>query len=155
LLGLGFILVVPATMQASTNGYNITIGSQASNIRYHPARNGPIEESWNLTYSQTNDFTLKANGIGVPSRRTTHAGAKIEMDWFGTAAYLFGFAKPSTYCISVDGGEEQDGQPAGELLGKVEGLEYGNHTLSLEVVDGGSSVEFKQALLTVQSPDTQ
>lgn len=140
------------------NFYNVSLKSQASNIRYFPYRDGPISDGWNLTYTgNQNNFTNGNNAVGNDSRRTSLVGAGFEMDWIGTAAYLFGKAEAGTYAISIDGGEAQSGQPDGAtgLLGKFEGLSNGNHTVRLDVTNttDGSEVEFREALLTIQLGD--
>jgi hypothetical protein len=132
--------------------YNVTISSQASTIRYYPQREGLMRDGWNSTYSGSTDFQKGSAGIGFAARRTVYNGARMEMDWFGTAAYLYGSAPAGSYHLSVDGGNPTVSEEdiTFGLLGKFEGLDYKNHTLLLEVVNGSSPVQFRGATLTLQ-----
>jgi hypothetical protein len=119
--------------------YNFSLDARAANIRYLPTRDGPIEQGWSY---------IPDHG---GARRTTFAGARAEIDWFGTAIEIQGAAEPSTYRIFLDEGEPQDGQPTSDgMLGTFTDLENKNHTLALEVVQGSAEVRFYQVKVTIQ-----
>jgi hypothetical protein len=119
--------------------YDLSLDARAANVRYYPSRGGPIEQGWNY---------LSKNGS---VRSTTFVGAKIEIDWVGTAVRLYGVAAPSTYRLSLDGRRLQDGQPGSDgTLGGYDGLDNTNHTVAIEVVKGLSEVRFSHARLTLQ-----
>jgi hypothetical protein len=132
--------------------YNITISSQCATIVYQPYREGLISGGWNVTYSGNDDssYNLQTIGIGASSRRTTLAGATFQIDWVGTAIYLYGSAPSGSFSVSLDGGNSVTGSPdtSQGLLNSLTGLQYGNHTVVLTVV-GGNEVNFGGAVLTV------
>ncbi|KAK7471914.1 hypothetical protein VKT23_000016 [Stygiomarasmius scandens] len=130
--------------------YNITLSSQtAYGISYSPSRNGNISTGWNVSYSDGVRDMDYGNpvGVGVDQHRTSFAGATMELDWTGTAVYLYGSAEAGSYTISVDN-ENVDVEPGGGLLGSKSGLDYGAHTVKLEVT-GGSVVAFQHADVTI------
>jgi hypothetical protein len=141
------------------NLINVTFTSQTSILRYTPQRNGPIGSGWNLTYTGTSKTRIGVVAVGNDSRRTSFTGAAVEFDWFGTAVYLYGLGEEGKYKISIDGTEEVDIGRGSEqdLLGRVEGLDYGNHTVSLECVEGSeiNPLVFRQALATIQVGDSE
>jgi len=130
--------------------YNITLSSQtAYGISYSPSRNGNISTGWNVSYTDGVKDMDYGNpvGVGVDQHRTSFAGATMELDWTGTAVYLYGSAEAGSYTISVDN-ENVDVEPGGGLLGSKSGLDYGAHTVKLEVT-GGSVVAFQHADVTI------
>jgi hypothetical protein len=113
------------------SSYFAKLDAKAGNLRFSPSRNGAIDQGWNYT----------AQGInGAATRRTTLPGAKVEIDFVGTSIQFFGQASPNSYRISVNGSSPVSGQPQGDLLGGIEGLDIGNHTVSLEVTNGASEI---------------
>jgi hypothetical protein len=123
--------------------YTLPLDARAANVRYYPSRDGPVEKGWN--------YPPNSGGI----RKTTFAGAKIDIDWVGTGIQLFGIASQSAYNLTLDGGEPQVGQPMSDgTLGTFSELDNKNHTVSIEVVGGSSEVVFSQAHLTLQLGET-
>ncbi|KAK1220824.1 hypothetical protein PQX77_016395 [Marasmius sp. AFHP31] len=133
--------------------YNITLSSQTATISYSPAREGRVNAGWNSTYSaggRSGPNLPRPQGVGADYHRTTLAGASLELEWDGTAVYLYGNASAGSYRISVDGvdiGASND-VPTGGLLGSKTGLKYGSHTVKLEVL-GTGEVAFQYAEATI------
>ena len=135
--------------------YNITISSQCPNFQYYPARDGLINQGWNVTYSGSNDSQwyfdgVSEIGVGIPSHRTALPGAYVELRWLGTAIYLYGSVSPySVHSIQVDGIEARGtGDLNSGLLARVIGLPYGPHKLHLSTGDN-QVLTLRGAVLTV------
>jgi glycosidase len=118
---------------------NITVSSQSPTFQYSPARDGPINTGWNVTYTGNNDsaYALQTLGRGETSHRTSLLGAYVELDWTGTAVYVYGSAASnSSYQLAVDGipfpavADLTQG-----FLGSILGLTYGEHTLRVTTQD--------------------
>lgn len=133
--------------------YNITITSQTASIVYSPYRDGDPTEGWNVSYSlgvKDTGFSVP-QGVGVDSHVTTHDGATMELNWVGTAVYLYGEASSASYSIDVDGStlaSSLASVPQGGLLGSRTGLDYANHTVKL-TTRGSGQVAFQYADLTI------
>lgn len=71
---------------------NITITDQSPTIFYTPSKTGPPSETWNLTYSGTNDssWTPGAVGTGDSSHSTSFVGASLSFGFKGVAVYILG-----------------------------------------------------------------
>jgi len=133
--------------------YNITLSSQTATISYSPARDGAIDEGWNVSYNPGPLKTIQLErpvGVGINYHRTTFPGASLEFGWEGTAVYLYGNATAGSYRISVDGVDTgtSNNVPQGGLLGSVAGLTYGSHTVKLDVL-GKGEVAFQYAVATI------
>ncbi|KAK7053007.1 hypothetical protein VNI00_004328 [Paramarasmius palmivorus] len=134
--------------------YNVTLSSQSATLIYAPFRDATIDLGWNVTYSGGVRNTEGPNvpgpqGVGTPYRRTTNAGASVELRWIGTAIYLYGNATSGSYSITVDGSAIDD-LPSGRdgLLGTKTGLAYSNHSVILTAV-GGIEISFWYADVTI------
>lgn len=102
-------------------------------LRYSPNRDGPIKQGWNYT----GDYQHTAHQISA--RQSSLQGAKVEVDWIGTGIQLYGDAQAgAAYQFTIDGGGSLDVVTG--KLGTFEGLDFKNHTLSLEIVSSGDSV---------------
>ena len=112
--------------------YNITISSHSPTFQYSPARNGPIYQGWNASYSGRPDVSwpINAQDIGFTTHRTTLPGASAELTWTGTAVSAYGTAN-GAYSFLVDGRvpESNGAYPRDGILGRVIGLPYGEHTM--------------------------
>jgi glycosidase len=139
-------------MVSSPNPYNITISTQCANFQFQPQRDGPIDQGWNVTYSQSIDsnYTFNAQGQGESSHRTTLSGAYVELEWTGTAAYIYGNTTPnSVYSITVNG-QPSNGGPdlIQNLLGSATGLPYGDHTIRVTSGDN-NELSVSGAIFTI------
>ncbi|THV01104.1 hypothetical protein K435DRAFT_854077 [Dendrothele bispora CBS 962.96] len=133
--------------------YNVTLSSQtACSIRYNPAPNLSANQTtgWKVSYTDgVRDLDYGNDvGVGVDLHQSSLENATMELDWVGTAVYLYGDANVGSYTISVDDGEETPGTPIGGLLGSKSSLQYGPHKISLRVV-GGNLVSFQYAEATI------
>ncbi|KAK7053008.1 hypothetical protein VNI00_004329 [Paramarasmius palmivorus] len=128
--------------------YNITVSSSAASLKYSPARDTRIEWGWNITYSDgVYNSPYGPQGIGSAIHRTTKSDSTIELNWVGTAVYLYGNATRFSYRITVDGVDIGDTGGQG-LLGSKTGLQYGEHSAVLTAL-GGSTVSFWYADVTI------
>jgi hypothetical protein len=132
--------------------YNITVNSQSPNFQYQPQRDGPIDQGWNVTYSRSNDSTYYPGqlGMGYSSHRTSLPGAFVELDWSGTAVYVFGNAlAASAYNVTVDGALAEGARDLnGALLGSAKNLPYGQHRLRVATQDN-TTVSISGVVLTI------
>ncbi|THV01095.1 hypothetical protein K435DRAFT_655930 [Dendrothele bispora CBS 962.96] len=133
--------------------YNVTLSSQtACNMRYDPAPGSAVNQTtgWTVSYTDGVKDLGYGNGIGVgvDFHQTSLVNATMELDWVGTAVYLYGKADMGSYTISVDDDEDIPGTPVGGLLGSKSGLPYGSHKITLTVT-GGSLVSFQYAEATI------
>ena len=142
------------------NSYNFTLLDTSSPFLYLPAQDGPIDTSWNASFSESDDSTWLPQTIGagvsqnglqfhasfepiihqVSSHRTSLKGASVHLDWIGTAIYLYGRAAPGGYTIRLDGNETTATPDATGLLFSQDELDYGPHSVALEVVEGEISI---------------
>ena len=76
------------------------------------------------------------------SHRTTLAGASVELDWIGTAIYLYGDASAGSlgYTVQFDGVQSSNITISTGLLFSQSQLNYGPHSLVLMVVQGQVSI---------------
>jgi hypothetical protein len=130
--------------------YNVTLTSQTPTLKYAPARDGLPSLGWNVTYSGTPIPNKPYYGVGTSSHRTTLAGATLEVDFTGTAAYVLGSAPQGAFTVTVDGADPVPGSPdpAQNLLVGVKGLSYGEHKVIITVVQP-VQVSVDGAILTV------
>ncbi|KAL0576542.1 hypothetical protein V5O48_005434 [Marasmius crinis-equi] len=131
--------------------YNITLSSQTASIKYRPYRDGDMASGWNVTYSYgTRDTGYgKPQGIGVDYHQTTLDGASLELNWTGTAVYLYGNGSSDCFNITVDDQVEKTfDAPHGGLLGEITGLHAGSHTVRL-TARGGKKIAFQYAQVTI------
>jgi len=131
--------------------FNVTLSSQCATIKYLPFRDGPISTGWNVSYSGTVDSTwsLQSFGSGTSVHRTTLAGATLQIDWLGTAIYLYGTSSSTSYTYTLDGVPTPAAPDSvGGLLASSINLPYGDHTAVL-TVNAAQEVAFQGAVLTV------
>jgi hypothetical protein len=117
---------------------DFTLNARDGNIRYSPPREDPAEQGWGYA---DDDFGTMNSSI---------VGAKIEIDWVGTAVKLYGTGQPSAYRLTLNGSSPIDQPTADGVLGEYSGLENWNHTVTLEIVQGSSEVTFSRVSLTFQ-----
>lgn len=119
-------------------------------LQYFPTRDGPIDSTWNLSYSGDSQALWAADdhwANGTSSHSTTKVEAAVQLQWFGTAVWLFGQADAGTYSIELDGGSLVLGKGSQQgLLFSQTGLEYGQHLVVLSVVKTG--VTFSGGIVT-------
>jgi hypothetical protein len=142
-------------MSSNLTPYNFTITDQSPLFQYTPFRDGPISNGWTLTYqSELDPGTLTHIGSGVSntaffwisrslfqsqasSHSTTFAGATVQVNWNGTAIYVYGDASGGVYTITVDNEAQTPGSlTSAGLLFSQQGMTYGYHTLLLTVKSG-------------------
>jgi len=111
-----------------------------------------MSTGWNVSYSGTVDSTWQHQsfGSGTSVHRTTLAGATLQIDWLGTAIYLYGTSPSNSYTYTLDGVPTPAASNSVEgLLASSINLPYGDHTAVLTVVNGPQEVAFQGAVLTV------
>ena len=156
------------------NPFNFTISDMSPIFHYYPSRDGPIDSSWNASFSGSPDSTWAPGTLGVGVRsflqrqhtfpdlfylktsahRTTLPGASVRLDWLGTAIYLYGSASVGAYTIELDGATTKVETNMPELLFAKSGLTYGSHSLTLHVVLGTSTTSISGAIITVGMGET-
>ncbi|KAF9269192.1 hypothetical protein L218DRAFT_994105 [Marasmius fiardii PR-910] len=134
--------------------FNVTLSSQTATILYTPYRDGDRATGWNVSYTYgAQDFGYGTpQGVGIDYHTTSFPGAALQFNWTGTAVYFYGNASLNTFSITVDDMESLQtfDAPNGGLLGKMEGLDYGDHSAKLTVTDsGGKEVAFQYAQVTI------
>lgn len=81
-------------------------------------------------------------------------GASVQLDWIGTAVYLYGEGPPNGFTIEVDGTQANQVSSflsAPGLLFTQSNLSYGPHSLVLRVVQ--PEVSISNATITVGMGD--
>jgi len=73
------------------------------------------------------------------SHSTTFVGASAQLNWTGTAIYLYGEGSQNGYAIELDGNLTTQ-TPVPGLLFTQSGLAYGQHQLILRVLGGAISI---------------
>ncbi|KAH9480846.1 hypothetical protein JR316_0007448 [Psilocybe cubensis] len=130
---------------------NVTIASDSPTVKYLPFSDGDLNGGWNMTCSNSNDKTYIPQSFcnGQAQRRTSFPEASLSIDFYGTAAYIFGSAASPSYLVQVDGQtlSETLSSSSSGLLAKIENLDYGKHTIALNLT-GASLVTFTQAIFT-------
>jgi len=140
-------------MSSHLTPYNFTISDQSPLFQYLPFRDGPIQTSWNVTYAYDQDSTWAPDtfiGAGPSSHRTQFVGASVQLDWVGTAVYLYGEGSQDGYTIELDGSwtnQTSTFLSTPGLLFSQSNLTYGPHTLVLQVVKSGATIS--NATITV------
>ena len=135
-------LLSSLSLATSLDPYNLSITDNSPTITYLPYRSGPSETGWNVTFSQSPLWltTTDVIGEGTSQHYTTARSASASIGWVGTAAYVFGSAAAGSVSLMVDGTGNGVSSPQG-TVGMVEGLEYGWHNLTLQVIGtGGVSI---------------
>ena len=82
------------------------------------------------------------------SHSTTFVGATAQLNWIGTAIYLYGEGSLSGYTIDIDGTTTTPASNTAGLLFSQSGLTYGSHSLVLKVVLSGV-IQISRATITV------
>lgn len=150
-------MVSVQTSAMSLAPFNLTIPDQSPTFRYSPYSDGDINGGWNVTYTGISDssyvvHTSQSIGQGISTHRTSFVGASASIEWTGTAVYLIGSSQGggSAYTTSVDDSTALPGQPNSDqhLLASYTGLNYGDHTLTLDVVEP-SLINLSAAIITV------
>lgn len=74
-------------------------------------------------------------------------GASAQLDWIGTAVYLYGDASQGGYTIKLDGNQTTPTSNVPGLLFSQSDMTYGQHSLVLTVVRSGATIS--NAIITV------
>ncbi|PCH44152.1 hypothetical protein WOLCODRAFT_76982 [Wolfiporia cocos MD-104 SS10] len=139
-------------MIAELASFNISVTDQSPLFQYLPYRDGPLDTSWNVSYSANSPQEWAPDKFfrTSESSHTTYLnGASVQIEWTGTAFWLYGSADPGSYEIQVDGDQHTVGDGATDsiLFGQTD-LPYGWHSVNLTVVD--APVSITGATLTVR-----
>lgn len=143
-------LLSSLSLASSLNPYNLSLTDNSPTITYLPYRSGPSDLGWNVIFSQSPAWlnTTDVTGQRASQHYTTAKGASATVGWVGTAIYVFGSAAAGSVTIMIDGtGNNGVSSPQG-LVGIVEGLEYGWHNMTVQVMDAGG-VSITGVTLTV------
>lgn len=134
--------------------YNITVLDQSPTFLYSPYRDGNLTDSWKVFYSNSPDASYDPThnnsnlASGTSTHSTTMVGASVEIDFMGTAVSLAGSGTAGAYSTSLDNGQAIIGAPSDGNLVSHSGLDYGTHTLVLNVIQN-QQLNLTSALLTV------
>lgn len=136
------------------NDYNITVSDQSPTISYTPYRDGDIASSWMVMYTNSPESTYDAShnttnlSSGTSLHTTTYQGASLEIQWKGTAIYVYGSGSVGAYTTTLDSDSDVEGAPSDGVLVSHTGLDYAVHTLTLTTTST-SQLNFTSAILTV------
>ena len=84
------------------------------------------------------------------SHSTTFLGASAQLDWIGTAVYLYGDASEGGYTIELDGNQTTPTSSVSDVPGLLfsqSDMTYGPHSLIFTVVQSGATIY--NAIITV------
>lgn len=150
--GLTAIAALPL---AAATLRNITVTDQSPMVFYTPSRSGPANETWNVTYSES-DWATSGNGAvgnGESTHYTTYIGASISFGFKGTAAYVLGSTGDASD-VAVTVGELQAEKGGSEgFLGWRAGLDNKWWTVRVNVTgNGGVNVTGFMFTVDIGSP---
>ncbi|KZT07455.1 uncharacterized protein LAESUDRAFT_772770 [Laetiporus sulphureus 93-53] len=120
--------------------YNFSLTDQSPLLQYRPFRDGPLETSWNVSYSANTNLAWEPGDYPdafVSSYTTQLVGASVELEWTGTAIWFYGLADPAAYDVQLDGSSAIAGAGTNSSDGtlfSLTDLEYGLHSVTLTVV---------------------
>ncbi|KAG7449415.1 uncharacterized protein BT62DRAFT_917966 [Guyanagaster necrorhizus] len=136
------------------NLYNLTVLDQSPTFIYSPYREGDLNSSWKVFYSNSPDSSYDSThnsdnlASGTSLHSTTLQGASLQISFVGTAIYLSGSGTAGSYSTTLDGGDAVDGNPANGYLVSHDGLDYEAHTLVLNTTST-LQLNVTSALMTV------
>lgn len=136
------------------NLYNLTVPDQSPTFIYSPYREGDLNSSWKVFYSNSPDSSYDSShnssnlASGISLHSTTLQGASLQISFMGTAIYLAGSGAAGAYSTTLDGGDTVNGSPANGYLVSHDGLDYEAHTLVLNTTST-SQLNVTSALMTV------
>ncbi|PBL02768.1 hypothetical protein ARMGADRAFT_1159262 [Armillaria gallica] len=136
------------------NLFNLTVPDQSPTFIYSPYREGDLNSSWKVYYSNSPDSSYDSshNSSNLASGQSLHSttlqGASLEISFMGTAIYLNGSGTAGAYSTTLDGGDAVNGSPADAYLVSHDGLDYEAHTLVLNTTST-SQLNVTSATVTV------
>jgi hypothetical protein len=97
---------------SSSSGVPLMLSAASPLWRYGPLRDGPLDQGWNAGYSGNLDAEngRDQSAVGIPIRRTLHAGSTIELPFTGHGATLCFTPGSGAFKITVDGLEANASQ---------------------------------------------
>ncbi|WWC93029.1 uncharacterized protein L201_007993 [Kwoniella dendrophila CBS 6074] len=139
LLALLSVLSIPSGVHADTGKtlFNVTVSDQSPTITYSPSRSGPIDQTWNSTYSGSSwgSYTNQTIGQGISSHYTTHIGANASLSFWGTSVYLWADVKNAQDLqVTIDKNQTTKKIDGGYML---DNLSDSWHILNVNVVGNG------------------
>ncbi|KAL0573124.1 hypothetical protein V5O48_008846 [Marasmius crinis-equi] len=127
------------------NPYNLSIPDNSPTFIYRPFREGEdIKAGWKSFYSNSPDSAYDSThqnenkASGTSSHSTSMQGASFEITFKGTAIYVYGSGSGGAYTTTLDKRDAVNGNPGDGLLASYRELDYGPHTLSLNLTQGQS-----------------
>ncbi|KAJ8086869.1 hypothetical protein PM082_005694 [Marasmius tenuissimus] len=137
------------------NSHDLLIPDSSPTFLYRPSREGEdLNAGWKSFYSNSPDSAYDSThqnenkAVGTSSHSTTMQGASFELSFKGTAVSLYGSGTAGAYSTTLDNRDAVNGNPGDGLLASYKQLDYGLHTLSLNLTQG-VSLNVTSAVLTV------
>ncbi|KAF9268182.1 hypothetical protein L218DRAFT_1073523 [Marasmius fiardii PR-910] len=129
------------------NPYNFSIPDSSPTFIYYPTREGgDLKSGWRSFYSNSPDSAFDSTNptenkaSGISSHSTSMQGASLEINFLGTAIWIYGSGSAGAYTTRLNDRDPVDGQPSPSngLLASYSGLDYKAHTFSLNVTQAQS-----------------
>lgn len=117
---------------------NITITDQSPTIFYQPSKVGPPDQTWNITYTESNSSSWLpgAVGEGISTHYTTFTGASLSFGFKGTGVYILGSETNDGDSVMTIGNQTAETGEEG-VLGYKGGLEDKWWAVRLNVTGNG------------------
>ncbi|KZT07460.1 uncharacterized protein LAESUDRAFT_651201 [Laetiporus sulphureus 93-53] len=133
--------------------YNVSFTDLSPLCQYNPYRDGAIDSSWTITYP---DGDARVSLPSFTNAYTTYLeGASVDIQWVGTAVWVYGQANLSQYEVQTSWGSGtvlgEGTSSAGGLLYSQQGLNYGPQSISLIALSG--PVTIQNVIVTVGMGD--
>ncbi|KAJ7447534.1 hypothetical protein B0H11DRAFT_2335369 [Mycena galericulata] len=134
--------------------WNFTIDGNSPLFNYTPYADGSgagLTNGWERWYSGSGFLTTVADpGVGDSYHRTSRGGASVNLEFYGTAIYLYGTTN-STYELVLDTKTVTMDEPmATGLLFSTSDLQEGTHSVSLTARPSNSAQQlaFEHAVIS-------
>ncbi|KDQ63054.1 hypothetical protein JAAARDRAFT_188677 [Jaapia argillacea MUCL 33604] len=124
--------------------YYFTVDDTSAFLNYTPFADGDLIGGWQTWYTGTGLYPQPGvggdPGAGDSYHNTSHPGASVSMNFFGTGITLYGQANCS-YQVTVDSQVTNQPPNTGNVLFTVDGLTEGTHFVTLTALPTAGSTE--------------
>ncbi|KAJ6628884.1 hypothetical protein B0H10DRAFT_102655 [Mycena sp. CBHHK59/15] len=136
---------------------NITVLDQSPAFIYTPDREGSSSSAWQSSWTGSPDSSYDSKHVqpniaqGSSSHFTSLAGATVQIQFMGTAVFIYGQGTAGAYSTTLDGGQEVTGTPSGSALASYTDLSNTDkHTILLKVTVA-QTLSLSYATFTIDS----